>query len=61
MTIGRKYVAFWSYTRFDDKNDDGWLTALREALMTEVQALLGKRVEILQIDDDKVYPIGLWR
>jgi hypothetical protein len=48
MTIGRKYVAFWSYTRFDDKNDDGWLTALREALMSEVQALFGEQVEIFQ-------------
>ena len=48
MTIGRKYGAFWSYTRFDDKNDDGWLTALREALMSEVQALSGKQVEIFQ-------------
>jgi hypothetical protein len=48
VTIGRTYGAFWSYTRFDDKNDEGWLTALREALIAEVQALFGKQVEIFQ-------------
>lgn len=48
MTIGRRYVAFWSYTRFDDENDDGWLTALREALVSEVRALFGEQVEIFQ-------------
>jgi TIR domain len=48
VTIGRKYAAFWSYTRFDDKNDAGWLTALREAPISEVQALFGKQVEIFQ-------------
>ena len=48
MTIGRKYGAFWSYTRVDDKTDDGWLTALREALISEVQVLFGKQVEIFQ-------------
>jgi hypothetical protein len=34
--------------RFDDKNDEGWLTALREALIAEVQALFGKQVKIFQ-------------
>jgi hypothetical protein len=48
MTIGRRYGAFWSYTRLDDRNDEGWLTALREALISEVQALSGKEVEIFQ-------------
>lgn len=48
MTTNRKYGAFWSYSRFDDKNDEGWLTALREALISEVQALFGKQVEIFQ-------------
>ena len=48
MTIGRRYAAFWSYTRFDDKHDEGWLTALREALISEVQALFGKQIEIFQ-------------
>jgi hypothetical protein len=43
VTIGRKYGAFWSYTRFDDKTDNGWLTALREALMSEVQANDGSK------------------
>jgi hypothetical protein len=48
MTIGRRYDAFWSYTRFDDENDEGWLTALREALIFEVQALFDKQIEIFQ-------------
>jgi hypothetical protein len=48
VTIGRKYAAFWSYTRVDDETDDGWLTALREALISEVQVLFGKQVEIFQ-------------
>ncbi len=55
LTIGRNYSAFWSYTRFDDKNDEGWLTALREALISEVQALSGKEVEIFQDIDGLVW------
>jgi hypothetical protein len=48
VTIGRRYSAFWSYTRLDDTTDDGWLTALREALESEVQVLFGKHIEIFQ-------------
>lgn len=44
----RRYIAFWSYTRFDDTNDGQWLTALRKALQAEVQALWGVNVEIFQ-------------
>lgn len=46
--VARRYDAFWSYTRFDDDNDGRWLTDLRKALVTEIQALFGKRVEIFQ-------------
>jgi hypothetical protein len=46
-----KYVAFWSYTRFDDTNDELWLTALCTALVNEVRALSGKQIEIfLDVD-----------
>jgi hypothetical protein len=43
-----KYCAFWSYTRFDDDNDDRWLTRLRKALVDEMRALFGKQLEIFQ-------------
>jgi hypothetical protein len=48
LTIGHKYGAFWSYTRFDDENDGLWITALRKALVAEVRASFGKQVEIFQ-------------
>ncbi len=48
MTIDRKYGAFWSYTRFDDENDELWVTALRKALVSEVRASFGKHIEIFQ-------------
>ncbi|MFZ1158729.1 MAG: hypothetical protein WAO10_13180, partial [Candidatus Sulfotelmatobacter sp.] len=44
----QRYIAFWSYTRFDDRNDGKWLTGLKEALTAEVQALRGVSVEIFQ-------------
>jgi hypothetical protein len=44
----RRYVAFWSYTRFDDTHDGNWLTGLKEALQAEVQALSGMSVEIFR-------------
>jgi hypothetical protein len=55
VPIGRRYAAFWSYTRFDDEHDEGWLTALREALISEVQALSGQHVEIFQDMDGIVW------
>src|ERR1035441_810650 len=58
--IGRKYCAFWSYTRFDDDNDGHWLTALRKALVAEVQASFGKQLEIFQ-DVDGVAWGEQWR
>jgi hypothetical protein len=48
MPTGRRYIAFWSYTRFDDRNDGESLTGLRDRLEAEVRALSGKRVEIFQ-------------
>lgn len=48
MAIEQRYCAFWSYTRFDDKNDELWVTALRKALIDEVRALFGKQIEIFQ-------------
>ncbi len=48
MTIGHKYGAFWSYTRFDDENDGLWITALRKALVAETRASFGKQIEIFQ-------------
>ena len=47
----QRYVAFWSYTRFDDKHDEQWLTGLREALVAEVRAVSGKQIEIFQDTD----------
>lgn len=44
----QRYIAFWSYTRFDDKHDGNWLTGLKDALTAEVQALRGVSVEIFQ-------------
>lgn len=46
------YDAFLSYTRFDDKNDGGHLTELRERLGNEVQAQTGKPFSIFQDVDD---------
>ena len=46
--LGRKYGAFWSYSRFDDGNDGQWLTELRKALVAELQASFGQQVEIFQ-------------
>jgi hypothetical protein len=48
LLTNRRYVAFWSYTRFDDEHDGQWLTGLRAALQAEVQALSGVSVEIFQ-------------
>lgn len=48
---GRTYGAFWSYTRFDNENDEQWLTALCEALVTEVRASSGKAFKIFQDKD----------
>jgi hypothetical protein len=48
VTIGPRYAAFWSYSRFDDKNDERWLTTLRKALLAEVRALSGTQLEIFQ-------------
>ncbi len=48
MQRRQRYIAFWSYTRFDDRNDGKWLTGLKEALTAEVQALRGVSVEIFQ-------------
>jgi hypothetical protein len=44
----QRYIAFWSYTRFDDKHDGNWLTGLKDALAAEVQALRGVSIEIFQ-------------
>jgi hypothetical protein len=57
---GRRYGAFWSYTRFDDKNDELWLTALREALVAEVRASSGKEIEIFQDKDGIAWGEG-WK
>lgn len=48
MPTHPRYIAFWSYTRFDDKHDEKRLTGLRKALEAEVRALSGVRVEIFQ-------------
>lgn len=45
---GRRYAAFWSYTRFDDQHDGAWLSDLCEALVKAVRALSGKEIEIFQ-------------
>jgi len=50
---GPRYGAFWSYARFDDKNDELWLTALRQALVAEVRASSGKEIKIFQ-DKDRI-------
>jgi hypothetical protein len=44
----QRYIAFWSYTRFDDENDGHWLTGLKNALERETRALSGFGVEIFQ-------------
>jgi hypothetical protein len=46
FVTARRYAAFWSYARFDDKHDGLWLTELRKALVAEVQALFDKQIEI---------------
>ena len=46
--IGRRYGAFWSYTRFDNENDGLWLTELRKALVAELRASFGKQIEVFQ-------------
>jgi hypothetical protein len=48
LETGRRYAAFWSYTRFDDEHDGAWLSDLREALVKAVRALSGKQIEIFQ-------------
>jgi len=50
-TAGYSYEAFWSYTRFDDEHDGQWLTSLREAVVSEVRARSGKKIEIFQDKD----------
>jgi hypothetical protein len=49
------YAAFWSYSRFDDQNDERFLTSLRKALVAEVRALSGTQVEIFQDIDGLVW------
>jgi cobaltochelatase CobT len=44
----QRFIAFWSYTHFDDEHDGQWLTNLRSALAAEVRALSGKKVEVFQ-------------
>jgi len=51
----RRYIAFWSYTRFDNEHDGTWLTGLRAALESEVQAQSGVHVEIFQDVDGIVW------
>lgn len=51
MPTSDQYVAFWSYTRFDDENEGNWLTRLREILQREIRAQSGMHVEIFQDDD----------
>src|SRR5208283_526558 len=41
-------MAFWSYTRFDDKHAHGKLTALREQLERELRSQLGTPFAIFQ-------------
>jgi hypothetical protein len=53
-----RYVAFWSYTRFDDEHDGQWLTDLRIALEKEVQALSGFKVAIFQDVDGILWGNG---
>jgi hypothetical protein len=49
------YAAFWSYSRFDDQNDERLLTSFRKALVAEVRALSGTQVEIFQDIDGLVW------
>jgi hypothetical protein len=51
----RRYIAFWSYTRFDDQHDGTWLTGLKVALESEFQAQSGVHVEIFQDVDGIVW------
>jgi len=44
----QRYIAFWSYTRFDDGHDRKWLTGLKDAIENEARALSGVSVEIFQ-------------
>jgi hypothetical protein len=44
----RRYIAFWSYARFDNTHDGLWLSDLKNALQAEIQALSGVSVEIFQ-------------
>src|SRR5262249_33663747 len=47
----RRNAGFWSYTRFDDEHDEQWLSQLREALINEVRASFGRRIQIFQDKD----------
>jgi hypothetical protein len=60
LKTNQRYVAFWSYTRFDDNNDHSWLSNLKESVETEVRALSGKHVEIFQ-DVDGILWGEQWR
>jgi hypothetical protein len=60
LKTNQRYVAFWSYTRFDDENDRSWLSGLKEAVETEVRALSGKHIEIFQ-DVDGILWGEQWR
>jgi hypothetical protein len=60
LKTNQRYVAFWSYTRFDDENDRSWLSGLKVAVETEVRALSGKHVEIFQ-DVDGILWGEQWR
>ncbi|MFJ9105467.1 toll/interleukin-1 receptor domain-containing protein [Streptomyces sp. NPDC102405] len=44
-------VAFMSYAQFNDRHDRGWLTAFRERLSGEVEALTGMPFPIFQDRD----------
>jgi hypothetical protein len=48
MTSGRPPDAFLSYTRFDDENDRGAITAFRKHLANAVRAVTGETFEIFQ-------------
>lgn len=50
--MGNTPRAFMSYTRFDDQNDGGQLTRLRERLSKEIQAVTGAPFEIFQDIED---------
>lgn len=52
LNSGNSPLAFFSYARYDDAHDDGWLSTFRERLCAEVRLYTGEAFEIFQDRSD---------